>query len=448
MTPRLARPSGLTVAPLALGALCVAALLGPATTAVAAPPDGHPKLRKVAAPWLGLLPKPPVPSPAQRGKPHSYQRADAATRPGLARALQRVAAGELGGLWLDVLQTPPPGALGGLDAEGLPAPAEARRKATLAFYAGQRMFTHGLTPEVGLGPWFNSTSCGGCHRAPNIGGGGRDLDDGIFTHAPPKTQFNAMTARKFAIPGRDKEPRHGVVHRRRTPPLYGLGRLDRVPNERVAAGADVDDRDGNGISGRMNERGAADSGALPARFGSKANEWDLLTFSAGAMTDEMMVTNALTRQQPDDGDGVANPEAPEALVRLIDAFVRQLAPPPRGPINEQVRRGEALFGSLGCVGCHAPALGDTRGAYTDLLVHDMGAALDDTFKDGNAGPREWRTAPLWGVRFRARLLHDERASTIPEALAAHQGEAQAVADRFRALSPAEQAAVVAFVESL
>ncbi|HKW45806.1 MAG TPA: di-heme oxidoredictase family protein [Gemmatimonadaceae bacterium] len=35
--------------------------------------------------------------------------------------------------------------------------------------------------------------------------------------------------------------------------------------------------------------------------------------------------------------------------------------------------------------------------YTDLLLHDMGAALADNRPDFGASGRECRTAPLWGV---------------------------------------------------
>ena len=33
--------------------------------------------------------------------------------------------------------------------------------------------------------------------------------------------------------------------------------------------------------------------------------------------------------------------------------------------------------------------------FSDLLIHDMGVGLADGVSQGEAGPREFRTAPLW-----------------------------------------------------
>jgi CxxC motif-containing protein (DUF1111 family) len=42
-----------------------------------------------------------------------------------------------------------------------------------------------------------------------------------------------------------------------------------------------------------------------------------------------------------------------------------------------------------------------------------------------------RTAPLWGLRTRARLMHDGESGSIEDAINRHHGEAEAVANRFR-----------------
>ena len=63
--------------------------------------------------------------------------------------------------------------------------------------------------------------------------------------------------------------------------------------------------------------------------------------------------------------------------------------------------------------------------YSDLLLHDMGS-LGDGIEQGAAGAREIKTAPLWGLRARSRLLHDGRATTIADAILAHAGEATPV----------------------
>ena len=62
--------------------------------------------------------------------------------------------------------------------------------------------------------------------------------------------------------------------------------------------------------------------------------------------------------------------------------------------------------------------------------------------------KDWRTTPLWGVGSRPRLLHDGRASTIKEAILAHDGEAAVSASAFRSLNEQNQAALLAFLSNL
>jgi CxxC motif-containing protein (DUF1111 family) len=92
--------------------------------------------------------------------------------------------------------------------------------------------------------------------------------------------------------------------------------------------------------------------------------------------------------------------------------------------------------------------------YSDLLVHDLGDALADNRPDGSADGREWRTAPLWGLRIareflggRLLLLHDGRAHSVDEAVRLHGGEATAARDAYLVMSTADKAALVDFVES-
>jgi CxxC motif-containing protein (DUF1111 family) len=89
--------------------------------------------------------------------------------------------------------------------------------------------------------------------------------------------------------------------------------------------------------------------------------------------------------------------------------------------------------------------------YTDVLLHDMGDGLADGIEEGVATGREWRTAPLVGIRFLGQLLHDGRVRTVREAIAAHASggsEANEVTRRFDALPASDQDALVHFVEQL
>jgi CxxC motif-containing protein (DUF1111 family) len=131
-----------------------------------------------------------------------------------------------------------------------------------------------------------------------------------------------------------------------------------------------------------------------------------------------------------------------------------------------VKAGEQIFARIGCAGCHVPTL--KTGAsdiavlnevefhpYTDLLLHDMGAELDDKYTEGSAKTAEWRTTPLWGVGLSAQsqggaatYLHDGRARTLPEAIQAHGGEASRSRTRFNALTGSEKQQLITFLQSL
>lgn len=132
----------------------------------------------------------------------------------------------------------------------------------------------------------------------------------------------------------------------------------------------------------------------------------------------------------------------------VDAFVRNLARPPVLPRDAVAQAGALRFAKLGCTGCHVPEIGVVVGAYSDLLLHDLGPALDSGIKDGVASGRQWRTAPLWGFRYRQRYLHDDRAADLTTVLAHHGGEASRPSRRFLALPDAGKAEILAFLRTL
>ena len=93
----------------------------------------------------------------------------------------------------------------------------------------------------------------------------------------------------------------------------------------------------------------------------------------------------------------------------------------------------------------------TFAPFTDLLLHDMGSELDDRYTEGHALSAEWRTAPLWGVGQRLFFLHDGRTRDLLEAIRLHDSpgsEARTVIGNFTALTPAQQADLLAFLRSL
>ena len=89
--------------------------------------------------------------------------------------------------------------------------------------------------------------------------------------------------------------------------------------------------------------------------------------------------------------------------------------------------------------------------FSDFLTHDMGTLGDQIGVNAGetvAQTRQMRTAPLWGLRFRNKLLHDGRASDVATAVRAHDGQAAAARNAFNALSATDQHNLVQFVRSL
>jgi di-heme oxidoreductase (putative peroxidase) len=89
--------------------------------------------------------------------------------------------------------------------------------------------------------------------------------------------------------------------------------------------------------------------------------------------------------------------------------------------------------------------------YSDLLLHDMGTGLSDGVSQGEAGPREFRTAPLWGLGQRIFFLHDGRASDLITAIRAHQSvgsEANVVVSKYTNLTEKQKQDLLNFLRSL
>ena len=95
--------------------------------------------------------------------------------------------------------------------------------------------------------------------------------------------------------------------------------------------------------------------------------------------------------------------------------------------------------------------------FSDLLVHDMGPGLADGISQGQAGPSEFRTAPLWGLGQRLFFLHDGRTSDLLEAIRAHKSgshwtgdasEANGVVRNFDRLRQSQKQDVLNFLRSL
>ena len=253
-------------------------------------------------------------------------------------------------------------------------------------------------------------------------------------------------------------------------PVRGMGLLEAVPDAALLAIAA--DQQRVGLNGRPNyvldvERQRRTIG----RFGHKANQPTLRQQVASALVEDIGVTsrdfpveNCTPAQQACASvPSVGTLEISDSRFDDLLFYLRALSPPERPNVaGEQVARGERLFAQARCAECHVPELKtgeaslpmlaqQTVRAYTDLLLHDMGEGLSDGRPDFAAGPRDWRTPPLWGLGSQAgndTYLHDGRARNLTEAILWHAGEAQPSRDAYVALRRQEREALLAFLKSL
>jgi CxxC motif-containing protein (DUF1111 family) len=330
--------------------------------------------------------------------------------------------------------------------------------------SGEELFRTEFTPKQGLGPLFNQRACSVCHAMPEPGGVGRNgLETELRVGRLTDAGFDPMEGR-----GGPVAPAHSiselgvacdrtpvipaganVTSVRNTPSLFGSGLIDAIPDEVIRAGAVARD---DGVSGRPNLVRGPDGRERVGRFGWKAQTATLDLFVAQALRDEL----GLTSQRAPAGSVPAgtsrcgesgSPEVAEDDVAALTDFVATL--PARRPRRSDPAGG-VVFKKTGCASCHTPSL--RAGArevplYSDLLLHDMGRALDDRVVQGSAGGPDWRTAPLWGLADRTRYLHDGRADSLEAAILAHGGEAEKARQRFRSLSPAQRRRLLAFLRN-
>ncbi len=370
----------------------------------------------------------------------------------------------------------------------------------------------------GLGPLHNARSCAGCHRgggaaaislneqrelagaglvlrlADGAGHGDAVYGDQLQTRGLPgqTAEATVVFALAEAAFGSDPGPRvaarisalaHGPITAgtgvRRAPSLVGRAAFDRIEPTAIVSLSDPDDRDGDGISGRVHWVGNHTSGLAIGRYGWRATGASLERQIAAAFAVDLgLSTEAFpdpagdcTSVQKDcrnarHGDAVGGPEVEPRLAAAVAAYLATLRP--RQPVDPA---GETLFAAAGCAACHVPSLPTAGGvsttdatvnrvpadaatvpAFTDLLLHEMGPDLADAATVPGVLPTEWRTAPLVGLVGRdpksRRYLHDARAENLDEAIRWHGGEAVGARRAYDGLSEADRTALLAYLETL
>ena len=302
-------------------------------------------------------------------------------------------------------------------------------------------------------------------------------------------------------------PAHMSV--RSAPHLVGMGLLEAVPESTLQALATASQGDADGAVGKLQIVTDLKNPSLKrvGRFGWRATSATVEQQTAAALNGDIGVTTSILPTRlcglaaAAAGADCRAADATQAALSdsdldLLVHYLSTLAVPPArhfageqplavtGPtivaqpiattnaqiaaettMQARVAAGKNLFAQLRCSACHVPTLttgtahrlaelrGQTIAPYTDLLLHDMGPDLADTFPQGKASAQEWRTAPLWGLGLlsainpNVRYLHDGRARTIEEAILWHGGQAAAARDRFKALSADDRQKVIDMVSS-
>lgn len=355
-----------------------------------------------------------------------------------------------------------------------------------SFLAGDKLFDETFHDPDGIGPLFIRRACGECHEAALKGPGAVRK---MWVEGPdgkPAADQAALlpfghTERPFAVgaatpivPPADPSVR---VTMRVPPAVFGRGYVEAIADVEIEAQEAAQKQRTDGIHGRIHRvTYASETSADPAfhahvkgdqnligRFGLKARIATLDDFSADAYQGDMGITSPLRPVELPNPDGLVDDQLPGLdvdleTVRLVALYMRLLEIPTRAEVP-----GKDLFADAKCDVCHVPSLktrvdhpiaglrGVDAPVFTDLLLHDLGDDMSDGAIDGAAGPREWKTAPLVGLRFFKSFLHDGRAKTLREAVLAHGAagsEAKVSVDVFQAWDASRQESLLAYVASL
>jgi CxxC motif-containing protein (DUF1111 family) len=367
------------------------------------------------------------------------------------------------------------------------------------FALDQQVYEENHSARQDLGPVYNATACASCHENPNSGGAsqitelrvGHNDANGNFVN--PTISIND---------GMDTISGRSIVNDRAVCP-QAQEHIPATENIRTLRAAlntlgdgFVEAIDDNTLIA-IGERQAEDSGGrihgeaiqVPifeaagqtrvGRFGWKDQHGSLLSFIADAYVNEMGVTSRL---RPKDVTTVCktttDPEDKPDSLGLADIdhfaqFIRGTMVPPRDATlaaTLAARRGQHLFARIGCSTCHvqsittAPAgtvvdggmftvpdaLGDKIiHPYGDFLLHDIETGDGIVQTTGlQETANKLRTAPLWGLRTKARFMHDLKSLSLENAIERHRGEAHEAERRFDELNPEERAALITFLNSL
>jgi CxxC motif-containing protein (DUF1111 family) len=345
--------------------------------------------------------------------------------------------------------------------------------------------------DDGLGPTYNDVGCVECHQS---------VDTGAFSQAMEFRAGHISNGQFVDAPGGQ------LIHARGTDSdiVEHITTGETVKTFRVTTSTlgdgFVECLANSTLQNNVNAQPAAQRGTLTVvpvteannalrfgRFGWKAQHASLVSFAGDAYLNEMGITNPFdgsggTTENPcstAEGvknctgapfDPVADPEDDgDDVLAFADFMAATRAPGRQNPIPAAATRGSALFTSVGCAVCHtrtfttaAPGTLINGGAFTvpaalgnkiihpfsDFALHNIGTGDGIVQNAGQSSANKMRTAPLWGIRARNRLMHEGLNITIFDSIQLHAGQATASRNNFNFLTAAQRSDLIAFVLSL
>src|SRR3989441_9278733 len=321
-----------------------------------------------------------------------------------------------------------------------------------------------VAPEAdGLGPVYNAQSCGECHQNPTSGGISQinELRAGHFNGFNFVDHPGGSLINDRAINANFQERVLGgneVRTFRTSLNTLGDGFVECIDSNTLVA---ISNRQPFGMRGQFIQVPVLESGnqVRGGRFGWKNQHASRLSFAADAYLNEMGITSPLQPNEntsngnPVDAfDNVSDPDNDGEDVEAFARFMRATKAPPRDEAlaaTPSARRGDQLFTLIGCDACHVrsittappgtvinqgaftvpPALGGkTIHPFGDFLLHNVGTGDGIVQNGGPTTRNKVRTAPLWGMRTRIRLMHDGLSLSRNEARSEeHTSELQSLA---------------------
>jgi len=360
------------------------------------------------------------------------------------------------------------------------------------FDADKQVFNEQEFIADGLGPTYNAQSCGECHQNPVAGGisqvteqrAGR-FDGTSFLDHPGGSLVHSRAidaaVQERLLPGNDVRTFRTSLN------TLGDGFVECIADGTFTQIADDQAQRSHGrIRGRIIQVPVIEAAGTPriGRFGWKNQHASLVSFSGDAYLNEMGITNLVNGQddfaqentsngRPVDAfDTVPDPEDDGEDVAIFARFMRATKAPPRDATlagTPDVRRGAELFAQIGCALCHTPAIvtapvgtvinggtftvpealgNKTIRPFGDFLLHNLGTGDGIVQNGGPVTRNRVRTAPLWGLRTRNRLMHDGESLSHNEAILRHDGEASGVINSYRNLFGAQKTKISLFLDSL